>query len=86
MKQRYQITILSAIAISIIAVFAVCWHSLEEIHYLKSFFPKQFTVEEAFYAGAVEIIKIAIISLPFLLVIGVGLCLLRCIKRDALEK
>jgi hypothetical protein len=82
MRQRYYILILSAIAVSIIAVFAVCWHSLEEIHYLKSFFPKQFTVEEAFYAGGVEIIKIAIISLPLLLIIGVGLCLLRIFRKD----
>jgi len=83
MKQKHFIIILSAIAISIIAVSAVCWHSLEEIHYLKSFFPKQFTVEDALYAGALELIKIAIISLPLILIIGVGLCLLHFFNRNS---
>lgn len=80
MKKKYVIIILSATAACIIAVFAVCLHSLEEIHYLKSFFPAQFTVEEAFYAGALEIIKISLISLPLILVIGVGLFLLHLFK------
>ncbi len=80
MKRIYRVLILSAIAISIIVVLAVCLHSLEEIHYLKSFFPRQFTVEEAFYASAVELIKIAIIGLPFILIIGTGLYLLRFLK------
>ena len=83
MRQKYFIIILSSIAISIIAITAVCWHSLEEIHYLKSFFPKQFTVEEAFYAGALELIKIAIISLPLILIVGVGLCLLHFFNRNS---
>jgi len=83
MKQKYLIIILSAIAMSIFAVSAVCWHSLEEIHYLKSFFPKQFTVEEAFYASALELIKIAIISLPLILIVGVGLCLLHLFNRNS---
>ncbi len=80
MKRIYRVLILSVIAISIIVVLAVCLHSLEEIHYLKSFFPQQFTVEEAFYASAVELIKIAIIGLPFILIIGTGLYLLRYLK------
>lgn len=80
LKRNYFIIILSAVTACIVAVFAVCLHSLEEIHYLKSFFPAQFTVEAAFYAGAVEIIKIAIISLPLILVIGVGLFLLYYFK------
>lgn len=49
---------------------AVCWHSVEEIHYLKSFFPDQFTVEQAFYASAIELIKIVIIGIPSLLILG----------------
>jgi len=83
MKQKYFIIILSVIVTSIIAVSAVCWHSLEEIHYLKSFFPKQFTVEEAFYASALELIKISIISLPLILITGVGLCLLHLFNRNS---
>lgn len=72
-----------AIVIGIGITFAVCWHSLEEIHYLKSFYPGRFTVEEAFYASAVELVKVLIISLPFLLMILVSLCLLSILrKRD----
>ena len=48
---------------------AVCWHSIEEIHYLKSFFPDRFTVQEAFYASGIELIKIILISLPLILII-----------------
>jgi len=71
------------IVIGIGITFAVCWHSLEEIHHLKSFYPGRFTVEEAFYASAVELVKVIIISLPFFLVILVSLCLLSILrKRD----
>ena len=66
-----------AIVVSILIVAAVCWHSLEEIHYLKSFYPKQFTVEEAFYASGVELIKVLVIGVPFFLVLGVSLYLLK---------
>jgi hypothetical protein len=76
MKRNYRVPILSIIVISIAVVSAVCWHSLEEIHYLKSFYPQQFTVEETFYASAVELIKVVIISLPFTLTIITGLYLL----------
>ena len=37
------------------------------------FFPRQFTVQEAFYASAVELIKVLIISLPFVLIIATAL-------------
>ncbi len=83
MKRTYRVLILSTIAISIIVVSAVCWHSLEEIHYLKSFYPQQFTVEEAFYASAVELIKIMIVGLPFFLVVGTGLYLLRRLEEKS---
>ncbi len=83
MKRTYRVLILSTIAISIIVVSAVCWHSLEEVHYLKSFYPQQFTVEEAFYASAVELIKIMIVGLPFFLVVGTGLYLLRSFEEKS---
>ena len=69
-----------AIVMSILIVAAVCYHSLEEIHYLKSFYPKQFTVEEAFYASAVELIKVLVIGVPFFLVLWVSLCLLKTLS------
>jgi hypothetical protein len=66
-----------AIVVSMVVVAAVCWHSLEEIHYLKSFYPKSFTVEEAFYASGVELIKVFVIGVPFFLVLWVSLYLLK---------
>jgi hypothetical protein len=55
---------------------------VEEIHYLKTFFPRQFSVEEAFYAAGVELIKVVIISVPFIGIIIIGLCLLLFYKRN----
>ena len=69
-----------AIVVSILIVTAVCWHSLEEIHYLKSFYPKQFTVEESFYASGVELIKVFVVGVPFFLVIWVSLYLLKILR------
>ncbi|MDP8926243.1 MAG: hypothetical protein M3M97_04875 [Actinomycetota bacterium] len=83
MKRTYRVSILAVIALSIVIVSAVCWHSLEEIHYLKSFYPQQFTVEEAFYASAVELIKVAVIGLPFFLIVGTGLYLLHHFKEKS---
>jgi hypothetical protein len=73
MKKPLTILLISAIVVSILTIFAVSWHSLEEIHYLKSFYPQHLTVEEAFYASLVEFIKVHIISLPFVLLIFVCL-------------
>ena len=82
MRELFRKLFLSiAVIISVVIVFAVCWHSLEEIHYLKSFFPKSFTVEQAFYASAIELVKVIIISLPLILVILISLYLLGVSKR-----
>lgn len=70
------------IVTSIIVIAAVSWHSVEEIHYLKTFFPKQFTVEEAFYASGIELIKVFLIAFPLLLVIGAALFLICKPKKD----
>ena len=64
---------LVAIVVSALVVAAVAWHSVEEIHYLKTFYPGRFTVEEAFYASAVELIKVLIIAIPLLIVMAVAL-------------
>ena len=68
-----------AIAVCAIIILAVSLHSLEEIHYLKSFYPGKFSVEEAFYASGVELFKILIISFPLIVIIFVSLAYL---KRD----
>ncbi|HEX9757241.1 MAG TPA: hypothetical protein VGB26_05520 [Nitrospiria bacterium] len=82
MKQRWRGLILSVIGICMVVIASVSWHSVEEIHYLKSFYPKQFTVEEAFYASGVELIKVILVGLPLFLVIGIGLYCLWCFKRE----
>ena len=55
---------------------------MEEIHYLKSFFPARFTVEEACYASIVELVKIAIITVPVPVVIATCLCLLHYFHKE----
>jgi len=70
--------LLALLTAAIATISAVCLHSLEEIHYLKTFLPPSFTVQEAFYAAALELIKVAIIALPLVLVIAVALFFLRC--------
>ena len=78
---RIHILLLILIAACLVIVSAVCWHSVEEIHYLKSFYPKQFSVEEAFYASMVELVKIAIISFPLILIVGICLHFLRYVVK-----
>jgi hypothetical protein len=39
-------------------------------------------VEEAFYAAGVELIKVVIISVPFIGIIIIGLCFLLFYKRN----
>ncbi len=77
MKRSHRMLLLSVIVASIAGVSAVCWHSVEEIHYLKTFYPREFTVADAFYASGVELVKVIIIAIPFVLVIAVALHVLR---------
>ena len=77
MKSATRALLNAGIVLVVSAYLAVCLHSIEEIHYLKSFFPKQFTVEEAFYAAAIELIKVIIIGLPVLVILGIALAKLR---------
>ena len=72
-----KLLLLSAIAIALFIISAVCRHSVGEIHYLKTFYPKLFTVEDAFYASAAELVKVLIIALPLTLIIAICLYLLR---------
>lgn len=65
------------VVLAFAAVTVVCLHSLEEIHYLKSFFPPEFTVQETFYAAMIELIKVVIIAIPLILVIAVAILVLR---------
>ena len=80
MSSKPRILLKFLIAAALAATTAVCLHSLEEIHYLKTFFPRTFSVEEAFYAGGLELFKVVVITIPLLLLIFVCLFLLlpRC--------
>ena len=64
---------------------AVCWHAVEEIHYLKTFFPDSFTVQEAFYASGIELIKTMIIGLPLVLILLICLHLLGISKKENIK-
>ena len=68
--------VIAAVA-SFVVIAAASWHSVEEIHYLKTFYPAKFTVEEAHLAAEVELIKVLLISLPLVIVIAAALYLLR---------
>ena len=74
--------VLSVIGLAVVAVAAASWHSVEEIHYFKTFYPASFSVEEAYYASRVELIKVILIGFPMFLVIGIGLFLLGHFKKD----
>ena len=82
MKRIHKALLVSLVAGCLVVVSAVCWHSVGEIHYLKTFFPKQFSVEEAYYASKLELVKVAIIGFPFVLIIGICLYLLRYFGED----
>jgi hypothetical protein len=51
-----------------LAIVGVAWHSIWEIHYLKSFYPAVFSMQEAFYATLIEWVKFLLTTVP--LVIG----------------
>jgi len=77
MSAKARIVLAALVVLAFAGMTAICLHSLEEIHYLKTFFPRTFTVQEAFYAGALELIKVAIIALPLVLLIGICLFFIR---------
>jgi len=84
-KQPRAAFLLLTVVIATGIIVAVCWHSVEEIHYLKSFFPGSFTVQEAFYASGIELIKIIIISLPLVLIIFICLHLPGIFKSENIK-
>lgn len=76
MKPARALLIIAAIA-SVAVIAAVSWHSVEEIHYLKTFYPAKLTVEEAEQAAWVELIKVHLISLPLVIVTAAAVYLLK---------
>ena len=82
MKKSYSKIIFSITVLGVFIFAAICWHSIQEIHYLKSFFPKQFSVQDAYYATAIELIKVIIIGLPIVLIIAVSIYVLKHINKE----
>ncbi len=66
MKQK-EVLSLMIIGACLIIIALVSWHSVQEIHYLKTFYPRDFTVVEAGWAALVEVMKVALISFPLFL-------------------
>lgn len=77
MKRNGKRVYTSVIVLAVAALSAICYHSIEEIHYLKSFFPAEFTVREAVYASAIELIKVIIAGIPLFAVITLCVLALR---------
>jgi hypothetical protein len=67
--KHLRLVLLSSVVICLIAVSAVSLHSVEEIHYLKSFYPARFTVPEAAAAAVVELIKVSLVAFPLFLIV-----------------
>jgi hypothetical protein len=82
-KRTYSVFLIVIIVAGVVIFSAVCWHSVGEIHYLKSFFPKGFNVEGAYYASVVELIKVIIIALPIIMIIGISLYVLRHFRKES---
>jgi ABC-type Fe3+ transport system permease subunit len=80
MKSHGHLIWKSIIVLAVAALTALCYHSIEEIHYLKSFFPAEFTVREAFYASAIEMIKVAIAGVPLAVIIA--LCVVALLRKQ----
>lgn len=59
----------AAVWLGVVVIALVSWHSVQEIHYLKTFYTGSFTVAEAGWAALVELVKVALVSFPILLAI-----------------
>ncbi len=73
--------LLIVVAGCVTIITAVSLHSVEEIHYLKSFYPDSFSVPEAAAAAEVELIKVALVAFPLFLIVIVCLFLLWSSKK-----
>ncbi len=79
LKKKY--ILWGVVIICLIAIFGVARHSIDEIHYMKRFYPPEFTVEEAYYASKVELIKVIITVIPLVVLIFTSLYFIRRRKK-----
>lgn len=75
--------VLSVIIVICLAAIAIAsFHSVWEIHYLKSFYQGHFSVAEAAYASIVELIKVVLISFPLIVMMCVSLFLITLLHKS----
>jgi len=80
---KYLTIVLSiTIVICLAVVAAVSFHSVSEIHYLKTFYPGHFSVSDAAYASVVELVKVLLVAFPLVLIVIVCLFLLRLLNQS----
>lgn len=81
MKLKKKYILWAIIIICLLTIFGVARHSVDEIHYMKRFYPPEFTVEEAYYASKVEFIKVVITSIPLVVLIFISLFIFKYRKK-----
>ena len=81
MKLKKKYILWAIIIICLLTIFGVARHSVDEIHYMKHFYPPVFTVEEAYYASKVELIKVVIVSVPLVVLIFTAISMLKRKKK-----
>jgi len=77
MNRVGRIMVALIIVAAILFLAGVCWHSVGEIHYLKTFYPSTFNMDQAYEASMIEVIKVGILSFPIIVAIVVGLYALK---------
>ena len=77
-----RLVLLGVVTVCLIAISAVSFHSVEEIHYLKSFYPDRFSVPDAAAAAVVEFIKVTLVAFPLFLIVLMCLFLLWLFNRS----
>lgn len=81
MKLKKKYIYWAIVIICLLTLFGVARHSVDEIHYLKRFYPAHFSVEEAYYASKVELIKVVITAIPIVVLIFTTLFILKRRKK-----
>ena len=81
MKLKKKYILWGIVIVCLITIFGVARHSVDEIHYLKRFYPAEFTVEEAYYASKVELIKVIITGIPLVVLIFTALYFIKSRKK-----
>ncbi|UFS68706.1 hypothetical protein LPW11_12380 [Geomonas sp. RF6] len=77
MNKVASVSIAVMIVVGILFLAGVCWHSVGEIHYLKTFYPSSFNIDQAYEATRIEAIKVGIIAFPVIVAIAAGLYVLK---------